>query len=62
MMPTFAHTKDQEPTFLGDVARALQEFGITLPSTASDGKFQVHAGDLSVTDKGEILVWQPAGG
>jgi formylmethanofuran dehydrogenase subunit C len=62
MMPTFAHTKDQEPTFLLDVSRALREFGIDLPSTAADGTFQVHSGDLSVTDKGEILVWQPHSG
>ena len=31
MMPTFAYTKDQEPTFLSDLARELKEFGITCP-------------------------------
>jgi formylmethanofuran dehydrogenase subunit C len=58
MMPTFVHTKDRDPAFLSEVSRDLREFGITLPSAATDGTFHVHSGDLSVTDKGEILIWQ----
>jgi formylmethanofuran dehydrogenase subunit C len=61
MMPTFVFTRDQTPTFLSDLAAELTEFGINLPSAPVDGKFQIYSGDLSVSDKGEILIWQPAG-
>jgi formylmethanofuran dehydrogenase subunit C len=60
MMPTFTQSADREPTFLNELAGRLNEFGIHLPSTDTKGTFHVFSGDLSVSDKGEILVWQPA--
>jgi hypothetical protein len=38
----------------------LRDHGIHLPSNAADGSFRNYIGDLSVSDKGEILIWQPA--
>jgi hypothetical protein len=58
MMPTFAHAGERDTTFLSDIAQKLNGFGVRLPSAATDGKFHVYSGDLSVSDKGEILVWQ----
>jgi formylmethanofuran dehydrogenase subunit C len=60
MMPTFTYASDRDPTFLADHAEKLKVYGMTLPSTAADGSFQVYHGDLAVSDKGEILIWQPA--
>lgn len=60
LMPTFTPTADQSPTFLNLIARQLRQFGIDLPFAASTGIYRQYAGDLSVSDKGEILVWQPA--
>jgi hypothetical protein len=31
-----------------------------LPYAPSEGVYQFYAGDRAVSDKGEILVWQPA--
>jgi hypothetical protein len=36
----------------------LKHFGIDLPDAGSHGKYRFYAGDLSVSDKGEILVWE----
>lgn len=58
MMPTFEFTNDRDPTFLADSAAKVKEFGIDLPCEADDGRFRHYAGDLSVSDKGEILVWE----
>jgi formylmethanofuran dehydrogenase subunit C len=58
MMPTFAHSVDMSPTFLSLLARDLKPHGVALPS--GSGSFRHYSGDLSVSDKGEILVWQPA--
>jgi formylmethanofuran dehydrogenase subunit C len=60
LMPTFAFATDRDPTFLSDDAGRLKQFGINLPSAAAEGIFRVYSGDLSVSDKGEILIWQPA--
>jgi formylmethanofuran dehydrogenase subunit C len=60
MMPTFEFTNDRDPTFLTDCAAKVKEFGIDLPCGAGDGTFRHYSGDLSVSDKGEILVWQSA--
>jgi formylmethanofuran dehydrogenase subunit C len=60
MMPTFAFTADREATTLSDCAATAAEFGVKLPCTPSDGSFRVYTGDLAASDKGEILVWQPA--
>jgi formylmethanofuran dehydrogenase subunit C len=59
MMPTFAHAADMSPTFVTLLARDLKPFGVSLPGNGS-GVYQHYSGDLSVSDKGEILVWQPA--
>jgi formylmethanofuran dehydrogenase subunit C len=60
MMPTFAAASEKDSTFLADHANRLKELGINLPN-GTGGTFQTYTGDLSVSDKGEILVWQPAG-
>jgi formylmethanofuran dehydrogenase subunit C len=60
MMPTFiTAVAERDATFLSDLAVKLKEFGIDLPHLAADGSFRIYSGDLSVSDKGEILVWQP---
>jgi formylmethanofuran dehydrogenase subunit C len=59
LMPTFAYATERDATFLGDYAAQVKEFGIDLPPAAGSGSFRVYHGDLSVTEKGEILVWQP---
>ena len=60
MMPTFEPASEKDPTFLSDYASKVKEFGVNLPHAADDGKFSAFTGDLSVSDKGEILIWQPA--
>lgn len=60
MMPTFKFNCAATPAFMNIYARHLQPLGIRLPIATSDGIYQHYAGDLSVSDKGEILVWQPA--
>ena len=60
MMPTFEVASDKAPTFLSDYANKMKEHGINLPSAATEGSFLHYTGDLSVSDKGEILIWQPA--
>lgn len=59
LMPTFAFCSNAYPTFLNLLARHLAPFGVNLPNP-SEGTYAMHAGDLSVSDKGEILVWQTA--
>jgi len=60
MMPTFAYSNDANPTFLNVYAKQLKTHGIDLPFAPSNGIYQRFSGDLSVSGKGEILVWQPA--
>jgi hypothetical protein len=59
MMPTFARGAEVSPVFVHLLARHLRHFGVELP-TAGEGAYRQYSGDLSVSDKGEILVWQPA--
>jgi formylmethanofuran dehydrogenase subunit C len=59
LMPTFAQSADVRPGFVSLLANHLKQFGVDLP-TAGAGLYRQYAGDLSVSDKGEILVWQPA--
>jgi formylmethanofuran dehydrogenase subunit C len=59
MMPTFTFSTETCPSFYSILARHLKPLGISLPR-AGDGIYRQYAGDLSVSDKGEILVWQPA--
>ena len=60
MMPTFARSCDVNPVFVNILAKHVRSFGIDLPSASDHGSYQLYSGDLSVSDKGEILVWQPA--
>lgn len=59
MMPTFAPGPAMRPAFMGVLANYLRPLGIDLPA-GKQGLYQYFSGDLSVSDKGEILVWQPA--
>jgi formylmethanofuran dehydrogenase subunit C len=59
MMPTFACAADMSPLFISLLARYLKQFGVDLPG-AAEGTYRHYSGDLSVSDKGEILIWQPA--
>lgn len=56
LMPTFAHSADVRPVFVNLLANYLKPLGIDLPLS---GTYRQYAGDLSVSDKGELLVWQP---
>jgi formylmethanofuran dehydrogenase subunit C len=60
MMPTFAHAADMSPNFITLLADHLKPFGVALPG-GTEGVYQQFSGDLSVSDKGEILVWKPQG-
>lgn len=60
MMPTFASAGEKDAAFLRDYEMKLKNLGIDLPLAPTDGMFQSYSGDLSASDKGEILVWQPA--
>lgn len=57
LMPTFAHAADTNPVFINLIANYLKTFGIALPAQGN-GTYRQYAGDLSVSDKGEILIWQ----
>jgi formylmethanofuran dehydrogenase subunit C len=59
LMPTFTLKAARDPTFLSDYAAQTKAFGIDLPHTIAEGTFQLYSGDRSVSDKGEILLWQP---
>jgi formylmethanofuran dehydrogenase subunit C len=58
LMPTFAHTGAVRPVFIRLLARHLKQFGIDLPDPTT-GAYRQYAGDLAVSDKGEILIWEP---
>lgn len=60
LMPTFISSGAATPTFLPVYAQFLKPLGIHLPYRAAEGAYRLYSGDLSVSDKGEILVWQPA--
>jgi formylmethanofuran dehydrogenase subunit C len=60
MMPTFAYVGDGNPTVLSVIANSLKPLGVTLPHAASDGAYSLYAGDLSVSHKGEIFIWNAA--
>ncbi len=59
LMPTFVRSVDASPMCVNVLAKNLKSLGINLPHKASEGTYRQFAGDLSVSDKGEILVWQP---
>jgi formylmethanofuran dehydrogenase subunit C len=58
LMPTFSYAASMRPVFVTLLARYLRPLGVELP--AAEGIYRHYCGDLSVSDKGEILVWQPA--
>ncbi|MBS0260339.1 MAG: formylmethanofuran dehydrogenase subunit C [Planctomycetes bacterium] len=60
LMPTFACSGVQNPVFVNLYSRFLQSWGIHLPFAASEGVYRQYRGDLAVSAKGEILIWQPA--
>ncbi|MFK8114197.1 MAG: formylmethanofuran dehydrogenase subunit C [Rubripirellula sp.] len=60
VMPTFAYSGQYNPTFLNVYASHLTQFGISLPFSAADGIYQRFCGDMGVTGKGELLVWNEA--
>ncbi len=59
LLPTFAYACSYNPTFLRLCTRELRTHGFSLPSEASEGSFRLYTGDAAVSDRGEILVWQP---
>lgn len=58
MMPTFAHAVDTSPVFVAVMANHLKQHGVELPA-GNQGIYRHYSGDLAVSNKGEILVWQP---
>ncbi|MBX9788920.1 MAG: formylmethanofuran dehydrogenase subunit C [Pirellulales bacterium] len=59
LMPTFAYSTTATPTFVMLLAKYMKSFGVPIPCAASTGTYRIYAGDTSVSDKGEILIWQP---
>ena len=57
LLPTFAYDCSYNPTFLRLYAKQLQ--GFSIPYDESDGAYQLYSGDAAVSQKGEILIWQP---
>ena len=60
MMPTFAYSCTANPVFVNLLARYLKQYSVDLPYLPTEGRYQAYSGDLSVSNKGEIFVWQPA--
>jgi hypothetical protein len=61
LLPTFACACRYNPTFLRLFARQLGTHGFSIPCDASDGAYLLYTGDIAVSEKGEILMWQPHG-
>jgi formylmethanofuran dehydrogenase subunit C len=59
LLPTFAFDCLQNPVFINLYARRLLEWGISLPYSATEGRYVCYSGDASVPGKGEILIWRP---
>lgn len=59
LLPTFRRTADANPVFVRLLMQQLRPFGVNLPFAAAEGCYQTYSGDLSVSHRGEILVWQP---
>jgi formylmethanofuran dehydrogenase subunit C len=58
LMPTFTYAGDRDASSLNEQFARLKEFGVTLSNATANGTFRLFSGDLSVSDKGELLVWQ----
>jgi formylmethanofuran dehydrogenase subunit C len=59
LLPTFAYDCAQNPVFLNIYARQLGEWGVTLPYSVNEGRYDCYSGDASVPGKGEVLIWHP---
>jgi formylmethanofuran dehydrogenase subunit C len=59
LLPTFAYACSYNPAFLRLYASQLAPHRVSIPHACSDGSYLLHTGDSAVSDKGEILVWQP---
>ncbi|QDT10041.1 formylmethanofuran dehydrogenase subunit C [Planctomycetes bacterium K23_9] len=59
VMPTFAYSGAYNPTFVNVYAKHLTQYGIDLPYKVSAGTYSRYAGDMGVSGKGELLVWNP---
>jgi formylmethanofuran dehydrogenase subunit C len=60
LMPTFVLGCAMTPTFVNIVSRHLKQFGIHLPYARVEGVYRFYSGDTAVSDKGEVLIWDPA--
>jgi formylmethanofuran dehydrogenase subunit C len=60
MMPTFNYVSDRDASYVSDQMGRLKELGINLLDGDAKGTFRQFSGDQSVSDKGQILVWQPS--
>lgn len=60
MLPTFARSSEVDPVMVNILARHVRPLGVELPLAGDAGSYQLYSGDLAVSNKGEILVWQPA--
>ena len=60
MMPTFSFACETTPSFLGAFARYVKQFGIEVPGAQAQGTYRLYSGDMSVSHRGEIFVWQAA--
>jgi formylmethanofuran dehydrogenase subunit C len=58
LLPSFLHSSDYVPSFIGVVAKHLVALGVQIPHDANTGAYRRFLGDTSVIGKGEILVWQ----
>jgi len=59
LLPTFTYACSYNPVFLRLYARELATHGFSLPYQASEGSYRLYTGDAAVSEKGEILVWEP---
>jgi len=59
LLPTFAYACSYNPVFLRLYAKHLGDLGFSLPFQASEGCYRLYSGDAAVSEKGEILVWEP---
>ncbi len=57
VMPTFAYSGSYNPTFINVYAKHLSHYGVHVPYEASAGNYRRYAGDMGVSGKGELLIW-----
>ena len=59
LLPTFAYACSYVPTFLRLYSRLLEKHGVSIPCSQEDGGYLLYSGDAAVSEKGEILIWEP---